>query len=199
LLDEPQQRAVASGLRSGCRDSWAKLYDAYSVDVWRYVARLIGSDTAAVADVVQETFIEAARSAASFDESRGALSSWLVGIAHHRVAAHWRQAARVARFQKLVEQRGDAVLHWLDAAEPVGQPLEREELAELVRATLADLPADYAALLTEKYLDDRELAELSVRTGTSVEAVKSKLARARREFRAKFERLTREPARSTIE
>ncbi len=199
MLDEPQQRAVAGGLRSGCRDSWAKLYDAYSVDVWRYVARLIGSDTAAVADVVQETFIEAARSAASFDESRGALSSWLVGIAHHRVAAHWRQAARVAKFQKLVEQRGDAVLHWLDAAEPAGQPLEREELAELVRATLADLPADYAALLTEKYLDDRELADLSVRTGTSVEAVKSKLARARREFRAKFERLTREPTKSMIE
>ena len=71
--------------------------------------------------------------------------------------------------------------------------------AELVRATLADLPADYAALLTEKYLDDRELAELSVRTGTSVEAVKSKLARARREFRAKFERLTREPTQLMIE
>jgi RNA polymerase sigma-70 factor (ECF subfamily) len=199
LLDEPQQRAVAGGLRSGCRESWAKLYDAYSVDVWRYVARLIGSDAAAVADIVQETFIEAARSAASFDASRGALSSWLVGIAHHRVTAHWRQAARVARFQKLVEQRADAIRHWLDAAAPVGPSWEQKELAELVRAALADLPADYAALLTEKYLDDRELAELSARTGSSIEAVKSKLARARREFRAKFDRLSREPTQSMIE
>ncbi len=181
MLDEPQQRAVAGGLRSGCRESWAKLYDAYSVDVWRYVARLIGSDAAAVADIVQETFIEAARSVASFVASRGALSNWLVGIAHHRVTAHWRQAARMAKFQKLVEQRAAAIRHWLDAAAPVDQTWERQELAELVRATLADLPADYAALLTEKYLDDRELAELSARTGSSIEAVKSKLARARRD------------------
>jgi RNA polymerase sigma-70 factor, ECF subfamily len=155
-----------------------------------------------VADVVQETFIEAARSAASFDQSRGALSSWLVGIAHHRVAAHWRQAARTARLQKLVEQRADEIRHWLDAAAPVGQPSERQELAEfaeLVRATLAELPADYAALLTAKYVDDRELVALAADTGSSVDAVKSKLARARRDFRAKFERLTREPTQSMIE
>jgi RNA polymerase sigma-70 factor (ECF subfamily) len=199
LLDEPEQRAVAGGLRTGCRESWARLYDAYSVDVWRYVARLLGSNAAAVADVVQETFIEAARSASGFDASRGSLWAWLVGIAHHRVAAHWRAAARGARLQKLIELRADEVRHWLDAAEPAGEPWEQQErveFAELVRATLAELPADYAALLTAKYLDDRDLAELATQTASSIDAVKSKLARARREFRAKFERQTKEPTQS---
>jgi len=54
LLDEPDQLAVIRGLQTGCRDAWARLYDGYSVDVWRYVARLLGGDTANVADVVQE-------------------------------------------------------------------------------------------------------------------------------------------------
>ncbi len=178
------------------------LYDAYSADVWRYVARLLGSDPAAVADVVQETFIEAARSAVKFDASRGTLWTWLTGIAHHRVAAHWRQAQKMASLRSLVERRADEVRHWLDATESDGEASRQNdpvELAALVRATLAELPADYAALLMAKYMDDRDLAGLSAESGATVEAVKSKLARARREFRAKFDRLAREPSESMIE
>jgi RNA polymerase sigma-70 factor, ECF subfamily len=201
LLDEPEQLVVAAGLREGRREAWARLYDAYSLDVWRYVARLMGPEAAAVADAVQETFLEAARSAARFDPDRGTLWTWLTGIAHHRAAAHWRQAGRIARLRKLVESRAAEIRHLLDAAESnADSPLEtweQHELAELVRSALADLPADYAAILTAKYLDDRSLAELSTQTGSSIEAVKSKLARARREFRAKFERLTREPSHLT--
>jgi len=202
LLDSQEQLAVASGLRDGSRRSWAALYDAYSVDVWRYVARLLGSDPAAVADVVQETFIEAARSATKFDSSRGTLWTWLTGIAHHRVAAHWRQAQKMANLRSLVERRAEEVRHLLDATESSGGACRQNdpaELAALVRATLAELPADYAALLIAKYMDDRDLARLSEDTGGTIEAVKSKLARARREFRAKFDRLTREPIESMIE
>ena len=61
MLDEPEQLAVAAGLREGRREAWTRLYDAYSRDVWRYVARLLGPEAAAVADAVQETFMEAAR------------------------------------------------------------------------------------------------------------------------------------------
>ena len=200
MLDEPEQLVVAAGLREGRREAWARLYDAYSLDVWRYVARLMGPEAATVADAVQETFLEAARSAARFDPARGTLWTWLTGIAHHRAAAHWRQTERIANLRKLVESRAAEIRHLLDAAESnVESPLEiwqHNELAELVRSALADLPADYAALLTAKYLDDRSLAELSAQTGSSIEAVKSKLARARREFRARFERLTNEPSSS---
>ena len=89
----------------------------YSVDVWRYVARLLGPDAAAVGDVVQETFLEAARSARNFDPSRGTLWSWLVGIAHHRVSAHWRQANRQTRLRQLAESGEVDVRHLFD-----GQP-----------------------------------------------------------------------------
>ena len=70
---------------------------------------------------------------------------------------------------------------------------DQQELAELVRGVLFDLSADYATLLTAKYLDEQSLDDLAGRFGSSVEAIKSKLARARREFREKFESLTREP------
>jgi len=149
-----------------------------------------------VADVVQETFLVAAGSARQFDRDRGTLWSWLAGIAHNQSALYWRQIHKVSRLQELVEGRGDQVRRWLEASDSVDEMWHQQELVELVRAVLAELTADYANLLTAKYLDERSLEELSLEQGGSVEAVKSKLARARREFRSKFEKLTREPPAS---
>ena len=64
---------------------------------------------------------------------------------------------------------------------------EHREVADLVRRILAELSADYAILLTSKYLDDCSLEEMAAQSDSSAEATKSKLARARREFRAAFE------------
>ena len=185
MLDEHNQSAVICGLQHGNREAWAALYDGYSADVWRYVARLVGPEGTDVADVVQETFLAAARSARQFDASRGSLWSWLTGIAHHNVSLYWRQINKTARLQKLAEAHAGELHRWLDGSEADDLPWEQSELAELVRGVLAELPSDYAALLTAKYLDELSLDELSRQWGQSVEALKSKLARARREFRRK--------------
>jgi RNA polymerase sigma-70 factor, ECF subfamily len=192
LLSDDDQTDLIRGLREGRPNAWTALYDRYSADVWRYVARLVGPDAAAVADVVQETFLAAARSARQFDPALGSVWAWLTGIAHHQVKAHWRQASRAARLKTLAKSGALEVLRWLDST--TEEAWERRELADLVRSVLAELPADYATLLAAKYMDEATLEELAQQTSSTVEATKSKLARARREFRAKFERMTREPS-----
>jgi RNA polymerase sigma-70 factor (ECF subfamily) len=146
-----------------------------------------------VADVVQEVFLAAAGSARQFDPQRGSLWGWLAGIAHRQVAAYWRQASRRARLQALLEARALEVQHLLDDGQSEHWLEQRVECADLVRAVLAELPPDYAALLSAKYLEERTLEELAARMGGSSDAIKSKLARARREFRAKLEHFTRAP------
>ncbi len=196
MLDLDHQTAVIRGLRQGSRDCWAALYDGYSADVWRYAARLLGADAAAVADVVQETFLAAARSAKAFDASRGTLGGWLTGIVHNQVFIYWRQAGRAERLRKLAESGAHEICRWLDTVEPPEAPWERRELADLVRGVLADMPVEHAALLAAKYIDGQSLEAIAASSGGSVEATKSKLARARREFRAKFEHLNRQPSRT---
>jgi RNA polymerase sigma-70 factor, ECF subfamily len=193
LLDSPAQHAIIRGLQTGDREAWTQLYDSYSLDVWRYAARCLGADAPAVADVVQETFLEAAGAARGFNPQRGTLWQWLTGIAHHKVTAYWRQASRTARLQKLAESQAFDVNRWLCDGQPATQPIEQRELADLVRGTLAELTSEYAALLTAKYLDEQSLSEMAAQWNSTVEAIKSKLARARTEFRAKFERLYPRP------
>jgi RNA polymerase sigma factor (sigma-70 family) len=193
LLEQSDQQSVIRGLREGSRGAWTALYNGYSADVWRYVARLLGKDTVAIADVVQDVFLSAAKSARQFDPARGTLWSWLTGIAQHLVAAHWRQVAKVARLRCLVEEGAVEISHLIDAAKPLDGTTEAIDLADLVRSVLSQLSADYATLLTSKYMDDLSLEELAQQFGgptASVEAIKSKLARARREFRAKFEQFS---------
>lgn len=193
MLDEPDQQAVIRGLRLGDRNAWSALYDGYSADIWRYVARIVGPEAFTVADIVQETFLLAARSASNFDPARGTLWAWLSGIAHHQCSVHWRQMTRIQRLKSLVETRATELRRWLETSEAADEVWLRLELADAVRGVLAELPADYAALLTGKYLDGRTLDDLALASGGTVEATKSKLARARREFRARMETLVREP------
>lgn len=185
--------ALIRELRGGSRDAWAALYRRYSAGIWRYVARLVGSDRPVIADIVQEVFL-AARSARHFDESRGTVWSWLSGVAHHHVLSHWRAITRSAKFHPLTEAEEAAAQRLFDPAAAWEELFEHHRLCELVRHVLAQLPEDYAALLTGKYLDELSLDELVQRSGASLDSVKSKLARARREFREKFERVSRESA-----
>ena len=87
-MDKKTEQDIAKGLKKGCRRAWLQLYEVYAESIWRNVVRLIGNDSATVADVVQETFLAAARSARNFDPCRGTLWIWLWTIARRQIALH---------------------------------------------------------------------------------------------------------------
>jgi RNA polymerase sigma-70 factor (ECF subfamily) len=189
-MDDQREREVARGLREGQADAWRALYEAFAEQVWRSVARLMGSNSADVADVVQETFLAAARSAHTYDSTRGSLWLWLWGIARRHVALHYRRSERHDRIKKagawLAAGNGQ-IQRWIEGRdEPPQNVLEAAELATLVRATLTELPADYETLLTAKYLNGSSVEEIAVQERSSSTAVRSKLARARQAFRQAF-------------
>ena len=188
MLSPLEQLDVGSRLRAGDREAWAALYEHYSVAVWNLTARLIGTDSAGVADVVQDIFLAAAGAARRFDPEQGTLWSWLTGIVHRQTSNYWRKAERANRWKTLAESRKIDVVGLL-FGESTTEMEDHHDVADLVRRVLAELSVDYAMLLTSKYLDESSLEVLATQSGSSVEATKSRLARARREFRAAFELL----------
>ncbi len=197
-MDETQERQIAQGLRDGQPDAWRAFYDAFAERVWRSVARLLGASSADVADVVQETFLAAAESARGYDPAKGPLWFWLWGIARRRLALHFRKQQRHDRLklaQTWLAASNGRVQKWLDGegASPQ-EALEASELAELVRATLAELPLEYEDVLTAKYLDGVSVEQLAGRDRCSETAVRSRLARARTAFRTAFAKHAEVPA-----
>ena len=187
MLDEPQERRIAQGLREGNTDAWQGLYDAYAERVWRGIARLLGPLKTEVADLVQETMMAAARSAASFDPARGSLWPWLWGIAHNHVALHLRKQDRRHRLTQAVAALAANSGEPLEASAP--DALAAAELATLVRAALATLSAEHGLLLAARYLDGETVASIAARERSTEVAVRSMLARARQAFREAFSKM----------
>lgn len=127
-----------------------------------------------VEDVLQETFLAAWRSAATYTP-QGAAGGWLWGIAR-------RQAALVLR------HGGPATVPLLDhepgsAEDPAEAVLARAELAAAMTA-LGAPGGPEREVWRLMYVEDRPVAEVAELTGVPEGTVKSRAHRARRLLRA---------------
>ena len=192
-MDKNTEQEIAKGLREGNRQAWLQLYEACAEPVWRDVCRLVGYDSAVVADIVQETFLAAARSARHFKPDRGSLRVWLGMIARRQVALYYRKRKPSISLQQAQSRWAgpdSETFDWIDGKADVPQEiLESQELAALVRCTLRELPGDYQILLVAKYVDSQPARRIAGQMNCSEGAVRSKLARAREAFRKAFKRM----------
>jgi RNA polymerase sigma-70 factor, ECF subfamily len=181
-MDQHAERELARGLREGSAECWRALYDAFALRVWNSVARRVGPSSSDVADIVQETFIAAARSARNYDPARGSLWCWLSGITRNQTALF---------FRKQKSRHDDA--HEFEIPGRELEPaalLATKELAMAVRKVLSLLPLEYENLLVGKYLDELSLEDLAAAEESTAGGIGSKLARARQAFRHEFEKQT---------
>ena len=181
MTDMPTDQDIVRGLRLGDCDAWSALCDRYAAALWKYLARLVGADSEAVADLLQETLLAVAKSGRSLDED-SRLWGWLATIAHRQAALYWRK-----RYRDAGTIEGGNVSLVAKGAEPV-EVLAQVETTQQVRVVLAEMSAEYATVLTAKYLDGLSVAEIVEAYGGTTESVRSRLARARREFRERYER-----------
>jgi RNA polymerase sigma-70 factor (ECF subfamily) len=194
-MDKNTEREIAKGLQQGDRRAWLQLYEAYAKPVWRNISRLVGDDPGAVADLVQETFLAAARSARNFRPDRGTLWIWLWTIARRQVALYYRkQKPEIVLSQawQWWSSLDGEKFDWIDVkADMPPDVLETQELAVLVRLALSELPGDYQTLLLAKYVDNQSVGQIAGQIDCSETAVRSKLARARKAFQKAFKNITR--------
>ena len=194
-MDTKTEREIAKGLQNVERQAWQKLYEAYAEPVWRNISRLVGNDSAVVADIVQETFLAAARSAKDFNPHRGSLWIWLWTIARRQVALYYRKQKpniSLSQAQQWWTALDGEKFDWIDVkADMPPDILQSQELAILVRYALRKLSGDYQTLLLAKYVDNQPVDQLAEQMSCSEVAVRSKLARARKAFRKAFEKINK--------
>ena len=100
----------------------AELYDRYGGPAYRLALRVLRDATLAQ-DAVQDAFLTAWRTAASFDSRRGSASTWLLTLVHRRAVDVVRREdrRRALPLDDAPVAAGDAALEQLT-------PLEREAL-----------------------------------------------------------------------
>jgi RNA polymerase sigma-70 factor, ECF subfamily len=154
------------------------LYDRALPQVYGYLVRRVG-DAPTAEDLTSETFMAAVTAI-----ERGVVDdvevAWLVGIARHKLADHWRRVAREDRGLRVVA--GEVAV-----AGEVDDPWDAHLDARAAQATLARLGAHHRGALVLRYVDGlpvKQVAELLHRTEHATEAL---LVRARKAFREQYE------------
>src|SRR5580765_6915731 len=91
VVAEREQLPVQEA-RAGDARAWDVLFKRYQLPLYVYVFELVRDEQTSL-DLVQETFINAARYLGSLREDEK-FGSWLFGIAHQKCIQRWRKQAR---------------------------------------------------------------------------------------------------------
>jgi RNA polymerase sigma-70 factor, ECF subfamily len=163
------------------RKATAELVARYADDVYDYVRRRLAPRVDLIEDLVQETFLAAWGSLASFQGS-APLRIWLLGIARHKVEDHYRRGLREIELRDADESAGGEAD---DLPDPM-EELSGRETAHRAREVLAQLPERYGLVLRWRYWHQSSVREMASETGSSEKAVERLLARARCAFKKKW-------------
>ncbi len=152
-----------------------ELYDRHASALIGFATRCTGAQDAE--DLVQATFVRAARSAATFDGRHGTARSWLFGITAHLVQERRRSFARLAR----------ALLRFDVSAVTGASTAPPEEERSDLRKGLDRLSESKRVVLLLAEVEGFSCAEIASMLGVPVGTVWTRLHHARREMRAFYD------------
>jgi RNA polymerase sigma-70 factor, ECF subfamily len=159
----------------GGSDDLLAAYDDALPHVYGYLLSRCGQATLAE-DLTAETFlaaVDAVRGAKDPPLTRG----WLIGVARHKLADHWRREARDQARLRVVKEAARGATD-----DPWDARLDRVVAGE----TLARLAPQHRMVLTLRYCDDLPVPEVADLIGRTVHATEALLVRARAAFRRAY-------------
>lgn len=151
-----------------------ELYDAALPRVYGYLLTRCGQ-RALAEDLTAETFL-AAVVACRAHAPPELSTAWLIGVARHKLADHWRRAEREERRLRAVATE----------PEPPDDPVEEHLDVLLARQVLATLAPHHRAVLTLRYLDGLGVPSVAEHLGRTTRATEALLVRARSAFRRAY-------------
>ncbi len=178
VVAEPEQLPITQA-RAGAPEAWDILFRRYQLPLYVYVVELVHEEQTSL-DIVQETFISAARHLGGLrDDAK--FGSWLFGIAHQKCVQRWRK-----------QSREEALLEELAEASPDSEPgpaellIRAEQEAEFMKL-LNQLPLPQRSVLLLHYVEEFSLEEIGAITGAQLGTVKSRMHYAKKALRRALE------------
>ena len=156
------------------------LYRAYAGELYGFALNALG-DRGTAEEVVQEVFTRAWRHAATYDQRRGSVRTWLYQIARHAIIDARRRAS--VRPSLALHEPGDT-----DAGE-ASPTIEQAMLGWQVAAALERLTPDHRQMVRMAHFQGLTMREIAERTHLPLGTVKSRTWYALRSLRLVLEEM----------
>ena len=185
-MKDDDHRLIADVLR-GKEAAYALLMRRYEERLFNTVFRLLGNHEDAQ-DVVQETFINAYQSLASF-KGDSQFFTWLYRIAYNTAISHKRKQKGTLSLD--ASRNGEAGgIEPLDRSEhnQPGSALFRAEDERRIQHALNRMSPEHRAVLVLKDMENQKYEEIAEILNVPIGTIRSRLHRARLELRELLER-----------
>lgn len=140
----------------------------------------------AAEDVVQEAFTKIYLHAGKFKKQEGAsFSSWGYRILINTALTHYAKAKRLRGHTAELDEE-----IWALVPDKQLRQFEKKELADLVASVLTRMPRPFARALSAFFIDGKSQEEIAKEEGLSVGAIKTRVHRAKKEFRKIYQSVT---------
>jgi RNA polymerase sigma-70 factor (ECF subfamily) len=178
---------LVARLALGEERALGELYDRHSAVAYG-LARAIMRDAADAEEVVADCFAQMWRTAATFDPARGSVAAWVTTIVRTRALDLIRSQKRRARVLDdalmLTEEEGPGAAGTPTPGDTPDRDLERAEARELVRRSLAELPAPQRRVLELAYFGGMSQSEIAEFLSEPLGTVKTRMRAGLEKLRA---------------
>src|SRR5437763_1513157 len=188
----PTDIELVRRLFDGDKEAFAELYQRRHGNVYRFALYMTGRPEIAD-DVAQETFMALINNSAAYDENKGAVNSFLIGIARNQALRRLRQeriTVPVDEYQEEID-KGVAVRGQFSSS-------IRKEKIDAVRKAVLSLPEHYREVVILCELQEMSYAEAAHIMNCAVGTIRSRLHRARAILTEKLETARDESSRSDV-
>ena len=180
---EPSDETLAARAAAGDDHAFEAIVERYEARVFRLACRL--TSEADAADVLQDTFLQVYRHLARF-RGQAQFGTWLYRIATNASLMHRRTRARrpTESLEAFLPSFDASGVHantpaQLQIAARAEELLDRQRLAEQVRAALARLPDLYQVAFVLRDLEEMSTADVASTLGVEPATVRQRVHRAR--------------------
>ena len=180
-LTDPRDRELVTRIASGDEEAFRGLFRRYAPTAIALAKRIV-RQTFLAEEIVQEAFLAVWRDPAGYDEGRGTVKAWLMGMVHHRAVDLVRREEsqrRRAEDPRLVEPVAATDEVAETVVEEIGMPEERRA----VREALGSLPAEQQQVIELMYFGGRSQSQIAESLGLPLGTVKSRTLLGMRRLR----------------
>lgn len=178
-LSEARDRDLVRRIRQRDEEAFRGLFRRYAPSALALARRVVRQPFLAE-EIVQEAFLALWRRPEGYDQQRGSVKAWLMGMVHHRaVDAVRREEAHRRRAEgAVVEATAEG-----DPAERVVEEIGLPEERRAVRAALEELPAEQREVIQLMYFGGLSQSKIAERLSLPLGTVKSRTLLGMRRLR----------------
>ena len=172
---------LAAAILAKDRKATAEFVGRYADSVYGYIHSRLAPRYDQVEDLVQEVFLSAWENFARY-RGAGPLGAWVMGIARHKIEDYYRARLRAP---ESIEDPDQVPVNPTTTSD-IHDFLEQSELRKKTWEVLAQLSDQHRLALIWRYWDKASAREMAQKTGKTEKAIERLLARAREEFRGRW-------------